>query len=428
MNKMNSVLREALAEAKPSEEEIEKINVSLKKFIEALTGGLKKSKVDAEVFVGGSFAKKTLMKKTMYDVDVYVRFDRKYGEKDISELTEKILKSMKLKAEKVHGSRDYFKVNAEPWFYFEVVPVLKVSNPGEADNITDLSYYHVKYVNKKVRSGKILEDIMLAKLFCRANKVYGAESHIKGFSGYSLELLIIYYKTFEKFLKAMAKAKEDKIIIDMEKLYRNKSHVMMDMNSSKLESPIILIDPTYKQRNALATLSKETFEKFQEAARDFLKNPRIENFAEKKMDFSELEKAARAKREEFLLLKISTDAQKGAIAGSKLLKFYNHLSSEISRHFEIEDKGFFYRDEQDADCYFIAKKKGKEILRGPPIDKKKEAERFRKKHKKTFVKSGIVYAEEKMETSLKDFLKNWKSKNKKIIGDMYIEKVEILKG
>jgi len=424
MNRINSILREALAEAKPSGEEIEKINSALEEFSKDIKKSLKKLKIEAEVFVGGSFAKKTLVKKTRYDVDVFIRFDKKYRGKNLSELTEKILKSMNLKdTEKVHGSRDYFKVNAESWFYFEVVPVLNVSNPKEAENITDLSYYHVKYVNKKANK-RILDEIILAKLFCAANRVYGAESHIKGFSGYSLELLMIYYRTFERLLKALVKSKEGKIFVDIEKHYRNRNQIMMDMNSSRLESPIILVDPTYKQRNALATLSEESFEKFREAAKEFLKHPKIESFHPKKVDFFELERAVSKNKEEFILLGISTSAQRGAIAGSKLLKFYNHLSSEISKHFDIKDKGFYYEDGQDADCYFIAKKKGKEILRGPPEGKKREAENFKRKHKKTFSKSGVLYAEEKNDIFLKDFVKNWKAKNKKIIGDMYITEIK----
>jgi len=428
MNKLNSVLAEALKEAKPSDEETKKINSSLKKFLESLRKGLKKSKMNAEVFVGGSFAKNTLVKKARYDVDVYVRFSKEYKGKDLALLAEKAMKVMKLKnVEKVHGSRDYFKVNVEPWFYFEVVPVLSVSNPKNAENITDLSYYHVKYINRKIINSRILEGIMLAKLFCKANGVYGAESHIKGFSGYSLELLVYHYKSFEKFLKAIAKSKEDKIIIDTEKHYKNKNQIMMDMNSSKLESPIILVDPTYRQRNALATLSYKTFEKFKRAAAEFLRNPRIESFRPQKVDFAEIERLAKQKKEEFLHLKISTKMQRGAIAGSKLLKFYNFVGKEIMRHFEIKDKGFFYNDEQSAECYFILKKKDKEILRGPPTEKKNEVSRFRKKHKKTFSKSGIIYAEEKLSGNAKDFAKKWKNKNKKLISEMYISEVEIIK-
>ena len=48
------------------------------------------------------------------------------------------------------------------------------------------------------------------------------------------------------------------------------------MNESKRQNPIVLIDPTWKERNALAALSRETFEKFQESLRKFMRKPGIE--------------------------------------------------------------------------------------------------------------------------------------------------------
>lgn len=432
MGKLNSVLKEALEEAKPSSEEIKKINISLDEFLKKLNAGLRKMKLNAEAFVGGSFAKKTLVKKDRYDIDVYVRFDKKCRKENLSGLLEKALKKSGLgKKEgikKIHGSRDYFRIESESWFYFEVVPVLKVSKPEEADNITDLSYYHVKYINKKAKNSKILDEILLAKLFCHANKVYGAESHIKGFSGYAVELLVYYYKSFAKFLKAMARAKTgkgEKTIIDIEKRYKNKSMVMMDVNSSKLESPIILIDPTYKQRNALATLSYETLSIIKGAAEEFLKNPKIEDFRVRDMDFGQIEKLAKSRHEEFLRLGLGTDMQEGAIAGSKLLKFYNHLAKEISKSFDIKDKGFSYGNEKSADCYFIAGKRAEIVARGPPKEKKDAVAKFKKRHKKTFCKGGIFYSEEKTEKSITEFVREWKNKNRKIIKDMYITKFEI---
>ena len=275
--KINEVLKEALTEAKPSQKEIGDIESKLKDFLIKFNHKLKSLKIDAEVFVGGSYAKRTLIKREKYDVDIFVRFDKKYIGKDISLLTHKILGEIKSNPVRIHGSRDYFKVNVEPWIFFEIVPVIKVSKPQEAENITDLSYFHVKYLNKKLKKG-LSDDIILAKSFCHANRVYGAESHIKGFSGYSLELLIQYYGGFLKFIKEISKSKEDKIFIDAEKHYSNKKQILMDMNSSKLESPIILVDPTFRQRNALATLSYWTFKKFREACREFIEKPDIKFF------------------------------------------------------------------------------------------------------------------------------------------------------
>ena len=101
-------------------------------------------------------------------------------------------------------------------------------------------------MKKKVKN-KMLKEIMLAKAFCHASKCYGAESYIQGFSGYSLELLIYYYKGFMKFAREIAKDNgKNKIIIDIERFYKNKNEIMININSSKLQSPIILVDPTFK--------------------------------------------------------------------------------------------------------------------------------------------------------------------------------------
>src|SRR3989304_6088240 len=81
-----------------------------KKIVEAVQEELKKGKVNAEVFLGGSYSKNTLIKGDFYDVDVFVRFDWKYENISpiLSNVLNKMSKKMGLKLEKLHGSRDYF--------------------------------------------------------------------------------------------------------------------------------------------------------------------------------------------------------------------------------------------------------------------------------------------------------------------------------
>ena len=260
----------------------------------------------------------------------------------------------------MHGSRDYFKIRKSKSFVLEVVPVLRIKKPSEAENITDLSYFHVNYVKKKFPN-KIFNEIILAKTFCHANKCYGAESYINGFSGYGLEVLVYYYGSFVKFVTAISKIKKgEKKVIDVEKHFKNRSEVLMDLNSSKLQSPIIFVDPTFKQRNVLAALSEETFQKFQKACKDFLKNPKIECFVEDKVDFKKLEDEAKRRKNDFILLNIKTNKQRGDIAGSKLLKFYKHLEKEISKCFNVNKSHFEYDNEKSARCFFSVKtKKGR---------------------------------------------------------------------
>jgi len=420
---INSVLKEALEKIKPSKQEIKEIEDILKNSLEKIKENIKSLKLKVEIFVGGSFAKKTVIRKNYYDVDVFLRFDKKH--KEVSKLTEKILKGIG-DISLIHGSRDYFRIKMSSSLFLEIVPVMKVKKPSESENITDLSYSHVKYINKKIKSQTILDEIKLAKAFCYANQCYGAESYIHGFSGYGLELLVYHYGGFLKFIKAITKSKDEKIVIDIEKHFKNKQMVLRDLNSAKLHSPIILIDPTYKQRNALAALSKETFEKFKKDCDNFLKNPSIKFFEIEKKDLDKIKKDAEKKKFNFILLEAKTNKQEGDIAGSKLFKFYNHFSDEIKKLFEIKNQGFNYNGQKSARYFFVLKNKKEILFNGPNIKDKKNILRFKKKHKKVFAKKGKIYAKEKIKLTPKRFIEIWKKKHTEKIREMSVEELKII--
>jgi len=419
--KQELVLQKVLEEVLPTKQETEFMQGKLSNFVSKITGRIKKLDIKAELFIGGSFAKNTVVKKDVYDVDMFLRFDSKHEEKDLTKLTKRILFWTR-KVSRVHGSRDYFRVKVTPNFFFEIIPVRKIKNPKEAENITDLSYSHVNYINKKVKSKKLLNDMALAKAFCHATKTYGAESYVNGFSGYALELLIYHYGGFQKMLKELSKEHKQKRIIDIEKLYKKKQDIMMDLNGAKLSSPIILIDPTFKQRNATAALSDETFEKFQKAARSFLKNPSQGMFKIKPTNLEKIKEEAIKDKNEFILIKTKTKKQAGDIAGTKLLKFHKHLNYELEKFFEIKETGFNYSLEENGNSYFVLKKRKEIIFNGPETYDDKNIELFKKEHEKVFEKEGRFYAKEKFDLSAKEFLEKWSKKNKKKIREMYISK------
>lgn len=424
-NSVNSILKQVLSEVEPSKEEIKLINKGTKDFVSEFKKILSSSKTKAEIFVGGSYAKGTMIKKGVYDIDVFVRFDKDYSDDEISDITEGLLKK-KWVFKRVHGSRDYFQINVNEFIFIEVVPVRKINKPSEAVNTTDLSYSHVKWINKKVKTKKILDDIKLAKAFMHGCNCYGAESYVKGFSGYSIELLVYRYKGFMNFLKAIVKAKNEKIFIDIEKYYKNKNEIMIEINNSKLHSPIIVIDPTFKERNALAALSKETFDKFIEYAQEFLKKPSMKFFNPEKINLNVEKNYAEKRNLDFVIIKISTERQEGDIAGSKLLKFYEHLSSEISRFFDIKKKGFEYDSEHKADIFFSAKPKKEIIFFGPFKKDKVNAEAFRKKHKGVYEKAGRLYAQNKIDFNLKSLISDWKNKYRDKVSNMDINELRIM--
>lgn len=424
--KAPEVLEKVMEKVIPGKEELAEIAEKCKAFVMHLKKQAKAKKINVEIFVGGSFAKGTIIKKENYDIDIFARFDRKLKEKNISELAKKMLAGTK-DAQEVHGSRNYFRIKSGKNIFIEVVPVLKVKKPEEAENITDLSSFHVTYIGKKLKSQKIINDVRIAKAFCHANNCYGAESYIRGFSGYGLELLVYHYNGFLNFIKASAKMKKgEKTVIDIEKQYKGKAQVLMDINAAKLSSPIILVDPTYRQRNVLSALSEETFEKFRTACIKFLKNPSENAFEQKKLDLDSVRKSVVAKNLDFIALKATTGKQEGDIAGTKLAKFFRHLKGELESQFIIKDSGEEYSGKKTSVYYFAAIPKKEIIKKGPETKDQKNANAFRKMHKHVFIKNKRLYAKDKAMHSVKDFLNLWEQKNKKVLEDMSIKELRVI--
>jgi tRNA nucleotidyltransferase (CCA-adding enzyme) len=369
-----------------------------------------KKKIKTKIFIGGSYAKKTMMKKPRVDIDVFVIFP--YNEKNPSEKLKKILKKSRFKFTLIHGSRDYYQVDFRK-INFELVPIVKINNSNEAKNITDVSPLHVHYILKKTKQNKknnLAEEIMLAKSFCHACDCYGAESYISGFSGYALEVLVSYYGSFMKFVQEASKWK-GKIIIDPEKYYKNKDQILNEINESKQMSPIILIDPVQKERNVCAALDENTFDKFIKNCGKLLKNPSESFFFKEKLNLEKIKKEAQKSKNEFIAIGSESTKNKIDVAGAKLKKAYDFLLFNLDKNGFSVKKGFFDFDEKklDAKFYLIVKNPEKsQIIFGPPLKAaKKHLDAFKKKWKKTFVSKGRLCSKtERKFSQVGDLLKN----------------------
>ncbi|MFH1591857.1 MAG: CCA tRNA nucleotidyltransferase [Candidatus Woesearchaeota archaeon] len=339
---------------------------------------LKEIKIkDAKPVVGGSFAKDTWL-SGIHDIDIFVKFNyKKYKDrsKKIDGLLYKGIK--KLKPKRLHGSRDYFQIKKGK-LTFEIVPILDIRKASQAVNITDVSPLHALWVKKH----KLHNDIRLSKAFARAHHVYGAETHIRGFSGYVLEILTIYYGGFMKFVRGVSKWK-GKTVIDPEKLLKKP---LKELNTSKISSPLVLVDPVDKARNAAAVVSKEKYDTLIKAAKLFLKNPSERYFLLKE---EKIPKNA-------IAIEIKPKKGKSDVVAGKLFALFNKIKRQIKLEgFGLKKSGFIF--DGKAVFWFVFKSNKlseyKEI-RGPPLKLKKHVEQFRKKHKKTVVKKGFVCTKE----------------------------------
>ena len=371
---MKKVLADALSLVKPSDEERKDVSDRVEKFLKKL----KKGK-GVKFELGGSGAKGTWT-KGIKDVDVYAKFSLSmYKDKsdEISDVLEKLLmKGVK----RLHGSRDYYQVKKDG-FLFEIIPIMDIKKADEALNITDISPLHTKYVGKHK---KLQDDIILAKAFFKSNGIYGAESYIKGMSGYVIEVLVIYYGGFVELVRAGAKWGE-KVVIDPAKYHKN---VLLEVNKSKLDSPLVLIDPVERGRNAAAAVGEERFREFVSVCKKFVKKPSSDYFIPEIFSMDMIKGD--------VVLEIVPKAGKQDIIGSKLLKVFEYVDKRL---LEFGPKGDWH---WEGEAWMWWKVKSKRLSEyeervGPPVKIENAVKAFKEKYRKAFVKKGRLYAKVKRE-------------------------------
>lgn len=333
-----------------------------------------------EVFLGGSFAKKTHINND-FDIDVFVRFP---DNKNISKRLKKILDKATISYKEIPGSRNYFEVKAD--YTYEIVPVKKVKTPKEAENVIDLSPFHVKYFNDNA-TNKIRDEVRLLKQFLKANNLYGSETHIKGFSGHTVDLLTLHYKSFLKIIKAAQNWSEE-VVIDMENIHE---FPLMTLNKSKLKSPLIMVDPTDPYRNASAALSKENFDKFKKLAKEFLKKPSKKFFEKKPL----LTRTKQKTNKNLYIIDVKPLNRTKNISAAKARKAYENIIKEIQNlDFTIEYTDWEFNEENTQIVLTVTKETipKTKVIEGPPSNLETHAKKFREKHDSIHEKNNVLHA------------------------------------
>ena len=382
---MDKLLLEVIKDIRPDKEYENNVLGKANDIIKKINKNIK----DAKAVLGGSGAKGTWLKT--FDADIFVKFSYdKYNDKNdkLSDILGKILEKIYPKAVRLHGSRDYFQIKQDK-FTFEIVPILNIKNPSKAKNITDVSPLHSEFV---LKYKKLADEIRLTKQFCKACNIYGAESYIRGFSGYICEILTIYYGSFLNLIRNAAKWK-DKSVIDIKKYYKGKD-IFREINKSKLVSPLIVIDPVQKDRNAAAALSIEKFELFRKKAKEFFNKPSKDFFIVKEFSVASLKEKYKDKK--LALLEIEPLKRKDDIAGAKLLKAFEFINKELNKNdFKIIDKGWDWNKRSLAYFYFVFDNQPlpetKEQI-GPPAKLSFHADKFRKKYRKITIRKKRMIA------------------------------------
>jgi len=267
-------------------------------------------------------------------------------------------------------------------FEIEVIPVLYITRPNQAKNITDHSPFHVNWSKRKSKG--LVEDVKISKQFFRGIGAYGAESWIGGFSGHVIEILTVNYGGFKKLLTAISKW-EDTAFTDVEKYYSNEKDARSSISKSKQDSPLLVIDPIDKGRNAAAAVTKEKYDFLKINVEAFLKKPVLTAFDELIITDEDIKKLV--KKNKLYLFSAKPESPKLDASGAKMLNYYKKISRMFTENnFELVDSGFFWDKKNDGLIWFILNPKElskKHILKGPPTyESSLNVLKFKEKYKR----------------------------------------------
>ncbi len=262
----------ALELVKPRPEDYARVKRVFSEIKERIETALREQGVEAEIHLEGSVAKDTWLKDSP-ELDIFVILPRETGKEGIRE---KVFPALWSALEQYNPVKNY---SEHPYLTLscngvqvDVVPALKRGPNDPVRTAVDRTPLHTEYVKSKTDE-KLRDEIRLLKRFAKTIGVYGAEIKVEGFSGYLLELLAIYYGGFRKTLEAACKWKPP-IIIDIEGFYKSKEEILRRFE----QKPMIVIDPTDKNRNVAAALSLRRIAEFSLASRLYLMNPSIHYF------------------------------------------------------------------------------------------------------------------------------------------------------
>ncbi|MDO5849510.1 MAG: CCA tRNA nucleotidyltransferase [Methanobrevibacter sp.] len=252
----NSILNEI----KPTESENKEIQDMSRDILDYLTFECEKRNVDAEIFLVGSVSKGTYLKGKS-DIDVFISFPLDTPVEELKE-TGLILgyacsDHFDGEAGEHYASHPYITSKIDK-FEVDFVPCYRIRDGSELKSAVDRTILHTNYIKKHLQEYQ-KDEVLLLKRFMDMTGTYGSEFKVGGFAGYLCELLIIKYGTFENTLNEASNWRYGHVI-DLE-----------NYGTSKMfKDPLVVIDPTDKNRNVGAALRLDKMAEFIQSARNYL--------------------------------------------------------------------------------------------------------------------------------------------------------------
>jgi len=374
------VCAKVLGKVTPSLKEKEQILRLAEELTKKVQKASEEAHVKAEARVEGSVAKNTWLSKEP-DIDIFMRLPTTMPRETFGTTCLKIAR----KATKGYKQIERFAEHPYLEAFLDsvrvnIVPCYKVKK-GEWKSATDRTPFHTDYV-KPLLNEEICGEVRLLKKFMKGIGVYGAEIKVGGFSGYLCELLTLNYGSFKKVLKSFGEWKDTRVI-DYENHYLGRESEIGKI----FEESLVIVDPIDKGRNVGAAVRKERLHEFIAASRAFAQKPDPKFFYpqdRKAINIKQLAQTMKTRGSTLLFLRFGKLKAVPDILWGQLYKSQRALRTMLKQNDFNVIRDNVWSDEENLSVLIFELER--QILSpfkkhlGPPIEKRKECERFLRKH------------------------------------------------
>jgi tRNA nucleotidyltransferase (CCA-adding enzyme) len=324
----------------------------------------------------GSVARGTWVKGDK-DIDIFMLFPPDLSREELQEkglaLAYKVVKRFSGTAEEKYAEHPYLNAVIEG-FDVDLVPCYNISSIVEMKCSVDRTPFHTRYLLPKITP--IRDDVLLLKQFAKGGGVYGSDHMTGGFSGYLCELLILAHGGFSEFIQTASEFRYGEVI-DIEGYYPDTKTVR-----KKFFEPLIVIDPTDKDRNVAAALTPTRFAEFVELARNYCTEPNRVYFLSDpstQMDKSEFARILQKRGTTMLAIRIGTPSFVADAIVPQLRKSMDAIRSMlVAEDFQVHHADVSMGTENSLILFELLVDRLPEIIvrDGPPIWNHENADRF----------------------------------------------------
>ncbi len=266
-----TIERKVLERVRPTDEQKKKLKGIVRDLCARVREIGQYFEVSVEPYVAGSVAKGTYLRDP--DVDIFMLFPTSVPLDEMTKKGMSIANSI-IDGEERYAQHPYLRGTFEG-FSIDLVPAYNLKDTSSLMTAVDRTPFHVRFVNSTMVEEQ-RDEVRLLKQFLKGIGTYGAEESIQGFSGYLVELMVIHYGNFHAVLKGLSDYPPG-TKMDLFHLVKEENLPEEDQVAT-FDDPMVFIDPVDWKRNVASPVSLDTLAFTIQAAREYLRKPRMTFF------------------------------------------------------------------------------------------------------------------------------------------------------